>query len=303
MQGMIRSTILAAIRLVLRNLPLKSGTTRIAFNPVMAKLFADFQEPVTARLTGGTPIEVDPNDYHGRILYLFGTNDPKVAHTALALMRPGHDFLDIGANYASIGLEVARRPNASGTVHLFEPQKILGDRVEAAITAAGLKNVRLHRVGLLDVDGSFELRTPQYHSGRATFAAHGDGAEFSRHEICEVRAIESYVGPLVADTPFGVKIDIEGSEPKVMPWLLAHKNLRFVIFEAANEQDVLYRQIREAGFSLYGLERFPLRMRYRRIDSFDQLLMFHDILAFKSELNLPERAGPTQLAGILGSRP
>jgi hypothetical protein len=47
-------------------------------------------------------------------------------------------------------------------------------------------------------------------------------------EECPIREIGSYAGPLITGRNFGANLDIEGAEPKVMPWLLAQPNLRFL---------------------------------------------------------------------------
>jgi FkbM family methyltransferase len=270
--------VLAAIY---RRLPIASGLTRFAFNPVVDRIFQGAPPTLLARLRDGTPIQVDPQDYHGRILYLFGSNDIKVAFNCVTLSNLGDVFLDIGANYSTIGLAVARVVGTEGAVHLFEPQNRIADPVAEAIRTGGYRNVRLHRVGLLDVDGSFTISGPAGHSGRATFVSHEDTEGFVVIQECPVRAIDSYVGPLVAGRRFGVKIDIEGAEPKVMPWLLAQPNLSFMVFEAAHHQDALYGAVRQSGLALYGLDRSLFRFGLTRVDDPGTMRLYHDLLAVR----------------------
>lgn len=285
---------------IVRALPIKSGTTRVSFNPAMDWLMADLPDPVMTTLTDGTSIAVSPGDFDGRVLYLFGTNDPKVAATTRALLSVGDTFLDIGANHATIGFAAAHRVGPAGQVHVFEPQKRLGDRIAAAIRAGGFGNMTLHRVGLLDVNGSFELSAPSDHTGMATFVTQDDASGFGARETCEVRSVSDYVAPLVTGRRFGVKIDIEGAEPRVMPWLLAQPGLRFIIFEAASNSAELYRMVRDAGFALYGLVRQPVMMRYGLIETPADMAAYHDMVA----LNVPapgakmlDRAGLKALLG------
>ncbi len=286
----------------LRRLPLKSGVTAIAYNKFVLWLIADLPETVMTTLTDGTPIETSPHDHDGSILYLFGTNDPKVALTTQALLDPGDVFLDIGANHATIGFAAAHAVGPSGAVHVFEPQRKLGDRIVAAIAAGRFTNVTLHRVGLLDVDGSFELRLPHDHSGSATFAAAESATHFDTSEICEVRAIADYIAPIVTGRQFAGKVDIEGAEPKILPWLLAQPTLRFLIFEASNNTQALYDDVRAAGLLLYGLVRHPLLMRYVRIDSVGDLAHYHDVIALSAPGPGPARADRSGLKRLLGER-
>jgi hypothetical protein len=70
----------------------------------MNRLRKGYRAPIVATLRDGAKITVDPSDYDGRILYLFGANDIKVSMNANAFLRSGDVFLDIGANYSAIGL-------------------------------------------------------------------------------------------------------------------------------------------------------------------------------------------------------
>src|ERR1700693_5621524 len=123
--------IINALASLFHRLPIKSGLTPLSFNPIVNRLMSRMPQTVAAKLRDGCSIQVTTSDYHGRILYLFGTNDPKVEQTANALLRYGDVFLDIGANYSSIGLSASHAVGQKGKVHLFEPQKLLGDRVQA----------------------------------------------------------------------------------------------------------------------------------------------------------------------------
>lgn len=295
MKSLLRRIVVA----VLRQLPLKSGVTAIAYHRFILWLIANLPDPTITTLRDGTPIATSPHDHDGSILYLFGTNDPKVALTSEALLNSGDVFLDIGANHATIGFAAARIVGSKGAVHLFEPQRKLGDRIAGAIIQGRFGNATLHRLGLLDVDGSFELRSPRDHSGSATFADGGTATHFDASEICAVRAIGPYVGPLVAGRPFAAKVDIEGSEPRILPWLLAQPTLRFLIFEVSNNPEALYENVQQAGFLLYGLIRHPLLMRYQRIDTVDDLAQFHDVIALKTADAGPAAANRKSLAALL----
>lgn len=287
---------------LMRRLPIVSGLTRLSFNRVTNRHFPRLAHPVTATLTNGIRIDVDPNDYHGRVLYLFGSNDPKVQHAARALLRPGDRFLDIGANYCSIGLQVADVVGPTGRVHLFEPQPHLCDRVERALAGTGLDQVELHRVALMGHDGQMELTYPSHHSGRATLVGspERDRSQWLTQTV-PVRAIDRYVSPLVGDEPFGVKLDVEGAEPMLLPWILARPGLRFIILEAADHRQELWELIGQTKLTLYGLCRLPLRRRVRRIDRFEQIQWYHDLLALHVPQGLepPDEINPTKLGRLL----
>ena len=135
-------------------------------------MFAGMPDRAYARTLNGIRILVDLKDHDGRILYLFGTNDPKVHHVVQALLGRTDVFLDIGANHASIGLLAADRVGPLGRVHLFEPQPDLCKVVKAAINDGRRLNVTLHEIALMDCDGKMELTRPAHHSGKATVIRH-----------------------------------------------------------------------------------------------------------------------------------
>src|SRR5258708_17954329 len=88
----ILTDILAAI---LHRLPIWSGLTALSFNSVVHRLMADVPRAAPARLRDGNWIDVTTTDYHGRVLYLFGTNDPKLEHAAHSLLTPTHIVSEI----------------------------------------------------------------------------------------------------------------------------------------------------------------------------------------------------------------
>lgn len=273
----------ALLRIVTPN----SGLTKLAFNPVTNRLFDHLRRKGCHRLPTttyeGVPLEVDIDDHDGRILWLFGSNDFKVSRLAQALLHSGDVFLDIGANYATVGLSVAGRFGRAVSVHLFEPQPALADTVAAGIAAAGLwETVTLHRCALYDSTGTLKLRVPVAHSGMATLEADKVLYGETREVVIPTEDTATYVAPIVADRPFGVKIDIEGAEPRVLPALIEMPNLRFCIFEGANNQEALFEQFTGAGFALFGLQRSVLRVTLSPVTALEQFATFHDFVALRN---------------------
>jgi len=288
---------------LLHRTPIMSGLTPLAHNRVTHRLFAGCDRPVEAVMRNDIRIDVDANDYHGRVLYLFGTNDPKVEATARALLRPGDRFLDIGANYSTIGILAADRVGSTGQVHLFEPQQAICQRVQTAIDRAGLANVHLHRVGLLDRDDELTICRPRWHSGMATFVLKGDPENWQT-ETATVKDIATYVPPLVESHSFGAKLDVEGAEMHLVPWLLRQHNLRFLIFEAAHNQRQLWDAVGGAGLIPYGLSRHVahiFKIRLVRVRSFEELPRFHDVVAARLRVGAapPDQIGPSALGALL----
>jgi FkbM family methyltransferase len=289
---------LDAYRVALRLLSPNAGLTRLAFNPVSNALFARLPREALARTAEGYRVPVDLWDYHGRILWLFGSNDFRVARTVSALLRPGDTFLDIGANHGSIGFAAGRVVGPSGAVHLFEPQPGLAGRLRGVIAEHGLTAFRVHELALYDREGSFAMEVPDRHSGLATLV---ERASRRRHvSTITVRTVDTatHLAPLLAGRPFGAKIDIEGAEPAVIPGILAQPGLRFVVFEGANNGAALAGLFARAGFAVLGLARSAGPVRLHPVADMENWSRFHDFLAVPAACVPP---GPALSPGALAA--
>jgi len=273
--------LLKAYRFLLRILRPNSGLTRLSFNSVTNYLFSFEKKLLAATLIDGTPMEIDKDDYHGRILWIFGTNDWKVSRTVNALLEPGDTLLDIGANYGSIGLIARHKVGSSGKVHLFEPQTYLAERLKSAISAARATNAIVHQVALFDSDGEMELALSHGHSGLATLVGTVKPSTPSDRVMVPIHQTESYVRALVSERSFGVKIDIEGAEPHVLPGLVSFDGLKFVVFEGDRNKRALFDIFAGHGFTVYGLCRTIFSPRVEQLRGSEDLERFHDFVAVR----------------------
>lgn len=279
---------------------INSGLTATSFNRLVDTSFDAIEPELEARVDGGFRVRVDTREYHGRVLWVHGTNDRKVSRVVNALLRPGDVLLDIGANYASIGFAAADRVGPLGHVHLFEPQPAIARAVDSAIRASGVRHVTLHELALFKEDDTLPLRVPAHHSGLGTLLPDDGRAGDWQHISVQTRQTRRFVGRLVGARPFGVKIDVEGAEPDVLDDLLPFPTLRFVVFEGCNNQRWLFERFAEAGFALFGLKRSPVRCRVERVDAFDDWPRYHDFVAVRQPSRaLPARLHPGRLAALL----
>lgn len=237
-------------------------------------------EPMLATMRNGARIEIDAHEYHGRILYLVGTNDPKVSAITCALLQPGDCFLDIGANYSSIGLDAAPIVGPVGHIHLFEPQPKICSRLRQTLADLSPTNITLHEIALFDRDGEMALSLPNHHSGLATLMPDQTVAGWST-QVVQVRDIATYLPPLIAGRPFAAKLDVEGAEIHLLPWLLSQTGLRFLVLEFAHHKREQYELVRESGLALYGLCRTIVRKAIDRIDRFDRIADYHDTVVIR----------------------
>ncbi len=285
-----------------RHLPLKSGLSMITNNGRVRRWCQQLAggHCIQATLQNRVPLYVDVEDYNGRMLYLFGTADPKVIQICRALLQPGDVFLDIGANYGSVGLLCQDCVGESGQVELFEPQPHLCQGMRHAIERMRWADrVRVHEVGLMDQDGTLVLHRPERHTGRASFVQAAVGEV--RLEV-RVRNAGDYLPPLLEGRPVGIKLDVEGAESLLLPILVTLPNLRFVLFENNNDANLpaLWKTMADTGLAILGVQKSLLRVRLSRLDDASAMASYHDVVAVVAHPGrIPRTLSPHQLARIM----
>ena len=260
-----------------------SGHWRFAKSQLLSKiLFPQFQSDLPVRLRNGIIMNVDSSDFNGRQLALFGTVDPKIILTCSGLLQRGDVFLDIGANYGCVGFLCRDFVGEGGIVHLFEPQPDLCRRIKECIDRYGMANCVLHPIGLLDREGSMSLVCRPGHSGVASLVRSKCPAESVLLQV-PVKSVSQYLAPILADRAFGVKLDVEGAEPFLLPWLTAQRNLRFIVFEVSNirDREGAWHVLTTKGLTVYGIARSLFRVRLELIRHPDGLLLYNDVVAVR----------------------
>lgn len=234
----------------------------------------------TARLRNGIALPVRLSDYNGRMLYLFGTPDPKVVEVCRSLLRPGDVFLDIGANFGSVGLLCHDAVLPGGSVHFVEPQPDLAVVIRDAAASLPAESAQVHNCGLWDSDTEMTLSIPDNHTGAASMVS---GAKTASTVTVPVRAVESFLAQTVGDSPFGAKVDVEGAEPRILPAILAHHQLRFVLFECNSTQvkDRVWELAGQHGLAYFGLNKKLFTVQLRAIRSRNELNAVHDVVAVR----------------------
>jgi FkbM family methyltransferase len=243
---------------------------------------------VTARLKNGMKIMVDPHDFDGREILLFGVIDPEIIDICKKLLSEGDIFLDIGANYGSVGLNCAAALGKSGSVHFFEPQPDLCKRLRQCLALYPNVDAFVHEVGLMNCDGEMELQRNPSHSGASTFfdrsASTGDKT------TVKVVDITTYIPPIVKEQPFAAKMDVEGSELLLLPWLVKQNNLRFLVFESLHipDKENMFEIINDGGgLAIYGISRRASSIGLEPVICPTDFNLFKDVIVFHKNF-IPE---------------
>src|SRR5262249_27074225 len=125
------------------------------------------------------------------------------------LLRPGMHAIDIGANYGTYTLSMARAVGTQGRVWAYEPASATARYLQKSIARNGLANVEMTQAALSDRTGTARLRLDtQAELNR--LASEGDGEEVAVTTLdAESRA-----------RPWGridfIKIDAEGGERDII---------------------------------------------------------------------------------------
>lgn len=259
--------------------PILSGLpARISSLALVRQLVDGVAEERIARLRNGFRVRVNLKDFNGRMLFLFGTPDPKIIAVCKALLRKGDGFVDVGANHGAVGLLCAGAVGPNGAVHMFEPQPDLCERIRECIEESRLTWVRLHEVGLMDRDGVLPFQIPINHSGMGSYVIPDITGE---RVSLPVRDVSSILPSLIGQKPFGVKLDVEGAEMAILPQLVAMPGLRFVVCECTTRYLDIWSVLRDAGLEVFGIRRTVFLVRVRRVQNPADLQKCKDLLAVR----------------------
>ena len=187
----------------------------------------------------------------------------------LEYLREGMTVFDVGANVGELTLLFSRFVGASGSVHAFEPSGRAFERLEAVCRATSLRNVRLNRLALAEVEGAVSLHVyDDDHMSWNTRAARpleDYGIDVKPLAVEEVPAVTADLycernGIAEIDL---LKVDVEGAEFQVLVGarrLLGERRVRCVTFEfgqttfdMGNSPERIEAYLRDVGYELRNL--------------------------------------------------
>lgn len=169
-----------------------------------------------------------------------------------AYLRPGDNFLDIGANTGVYSILASAYVGTEGHIDAFEPVERTAARIEERAALNGLNNLRLHRLAVCDQDGELEFGYP---SSDATMHLRRAGA----HQRDKLRVRRTRPDTFEPYRRYAVgKMDIEGAEPLALAGAkerLRQANPPVWLLELAGystcygvTSDEVVRRLADAGF-------------------------------------------------------
>ena len=223
--------------------------------------------PVIARLRYGAQAIVFASEYNGRSMYLWGEHDPRITAVINAVLRKGDTALDIGANFGVTGLFAAKCVGPTGTVHLFEPQRLVASCLRTSLLINGYSNAVVHECALSDHNGSatMTILDPSNWGMTTLSPPKLDTAKSLSTVGVRIENAGDYIAALGCATVVLVKIDVEGHEAVILASMqgwLAEVRPPAILFEchleghAFQEQESV-RILSGLGYEFFGLDTKP----------------------------------------------
>jgi FkbM family methyltransferase len=129
------------------------------------------------------------------------------------VLKKGDTVIDVGANRGDFALAAAHLVGESGKVIAFEPNPAPADMLEREISANGIHNITLHRIGLGNENANLILTVPKSNSGGGTLGK----SDYSAVDVYQL-TVPIMIGDEVLrnERPVLMKIDVEGFECSVL---------------------------------------------------------------------------------------
>lgn len=272
---------------ILRTLPIVSGPGNLA-NGKCLRRFATAREAVWMKTRWDDSLLCFLDDYIGRSVAYFGDLDPKLSWILSTVLRPGDDFIDVGANVGLLTTLGAKLVGKEGRVLAIEPQPRILDYLRATLEKNALTQVIVAPVGVSDVDDTLQMHIPKNNLGGASFC----------HELSNISGTVEVVVRKFSELLFEhefthprlVKMDVEGWEAEVIRGALPiwkETPPPAIIFEFREAPDTLVRETKagrllsELGYQFYRLPRKLFKPCLLSVESeaMRDVAVSHDVFA------------------------
>lgn len=140
-------------------------------------------------------------------------NEDELMSRIAGALRPGDQFIDVGANIGIVSLLAAKSDSVG--VHAFEPEPRNAARLRENISLNAPAHVRVHELGLGDRAGTHEFFiAPETGDGtHSLMASRADG----RTPIqIQIDTLDAVVLAGTVPQPSVIKVDVEGAEALVL---------------------------------------------------------------------------------------
>jgi FkbM family methyltransferase len=216
----------------------------------------------------GNELLLSPYYFIDRHILAFGCYDRELHDWVQARVAPGMVCFDVGANIGEVALQMARLVGPAGRVYAFEPVPHLCDRLRANVQRNGFSaTVVVRSEALSDREGPALIRAASAgaaNQGRASLVD-DENAYLTESLPISTTTLDRFVGDLDLPRLDLVKVDIQGSEPRMLrgaertldryaPDVLMEVAPWELRFEGMSGEDLLAR-MEGLGYRAFAIER------------------------------------------------
>ena len=191
-------------------------------------------------------------------------------------LKPGMKVIDIGANYGTYALTMAKLVGDTGKVWAFEPTEATANCLRESIAENHFQNFELIQAGLSNRIGQAELYTASNSELNSLTKEAVPGAQ---HETIDLLTIDHCFEQYPWDNIDFIKLDAEGEEINIL--MQAEKALTYlsplIMFELKHGKNVnlpLINRFAELGYKTYRLvPGLNILIPFDHNKSFDKYLL------------------------------
>lgn len=189
---------------------------------------ADLHEPALVELPHFNMYIRRSDTFIGGAIFRTHTYEPHVTREIETVLRPGMNFVDIGANMGFFTLMAASLVGAAGRVFAFEPNPDNCDLIRKSMTPNGFENIQIFQNAVAEARQTFAfsvdasngriLHESQINSNQANYTVEAVTLDESLPDLPHLDLI---------------KMDIEGAEPRAWQGMTKtiQKHRPIIIFE------------------------------------------------------------------------
>ena len=187
--------------------------------------------------------------------------EPELRHLEM-FVRPGHTFIDIGANIGLYTLKAASLTGAAGRVIAVEPGQEASQQLRDNLALNDFPHVTVAQLALSDHAGEATLHHIPLGDDPQAYSLLPDGST-ETGETVTIDTLDALVARLGIDTLDVIKMDVEGAEPLVIaggratlqrfhPIVIFEVNTR-LLAEAAGQRNAAWQALRDLGYQFFRL--------------------------------------------------
>lgn len=205
-------------------------------------------------------------------------------HDLEMFVRPGHTFLDVGANIGLYTLKAASLTGAAGRVVAVEPGEAASQQLRGNLALNEFPNVTVAQLALSDHAGKATLHHIPLGDDPQAYSLLPDGSA-TTGEAVTIDTLDALVGRLGIDALHVVKMDVEGAEPLVIaggretlqrfrPIVIFEVNTR-LLAQAAGQRNAAWQALSDLGYRFFRLKDGRLEPADGVGEAFGNLIAIH----------------------------